>query len=152
MTNIQYNKEGAVERLRELVAARAPFVHQGRNVAGIDCVGALIHAFQYSGDVPAYPQDPVNGELERELRRVFGEPILERASTLANPLRLGDMAPGDIVSMQYRGPVRHVAILANHPTIRGSLSVIHTDAMLGRVTEHILDDKWVRRIMRVWRP
>lgn len=152
MTNVQYNKEGAVERLRELVAAQAPFVHQGRTVAGIDCVGALIHAFQYSGSVPAYPQDPVNGELERELRRVFGEPILERNSTLAPELALDDMRPGDIVSMQYRGPVRHVAILADHPTLRGHLSVIHTDAMLGRVTEHILDAKWVRRIMRVWRP
>jgi cell wall-associated NlpC family hydrolase len=149
------NKDTAIERMRELVAAKVPFVHQGRDFAGIDCVGALVYAFQYDGPVPAYPQDPVNGELERELRRIFGAPALERASTVARPFTADLLRPGDVVSMQYAGPVRHVAMLAMHVDQRncpGTLSCIHTDAMLGRVTEHILDAKWLRRIMRVWRP
>lgn len=146
------NKEHAIERMRELVAAGVPFVHQGRDMTGIDCVGALAYAFAYAGDVPAYPQDPINGELERELCRVFGAPVLERASTLAPPIDPALLRPLDVVSMQYKGPVRHVAMVVPHINIPGALSVVHTDAMLGRVTEHILDFKWVRRIVRVWRP
>lgn len=146
------NKTGAIERMRELVAAQVPFVHQGRDFNGIDCVGALAYAFQYTDELPAYSRDPINGELERGLRVVFGEPLLERPSTLSPALDSALLRPGDIVSMQYLGPVRHVALLAQHVAIPGVLSVIHTDSMLGKVIEHILDAKWERRIMRVWRP
>lgn len=146
------NKEGAIERMRELEAAQVPFVHQGRSFSGIDCVGAIIYAFQYAGDVPAYPRDPINGELERELTRVFGQPVLERPSTLAPAIDMGLLQACDVVSMQYKGPVRHVALVVPHVTIAGALSVVHTDAMRGRVVEHILDARWMRRIMKVWRP
>ena len=146
------NREGAVERMRELVAAKTPFVHQGRTVHGIDCVGALIYAFQYSGEVPAYPEDPVNGELERELIRVFGQPVLYRTSLLGPYVDIQDLQVGDVVSMQYRGPVRHVGLVGDYPYISGQLSLIHTDAIIKRVTEHRLDHKWLRRTVGVWRP
>lgn len=140
------NKDGAIERMRELAAAGVPFLHQGRDFNGIDCVGGLCYAFQYEGEVPAYPRDPVNGELERNLKRAFGPWIMEK------PASVEDLRAGDIVSMQYAGPTRHVALVADHPTIPGQLSLIHTDSRLGRVTEHILDHKWFRRIVKVWRP
>jgi cell wall-associated NlpC family hydrolase len=140
------NTDGAIGRMRALVEARVPFLHQGRDLNGIDCVGALAWAFQYDGRMPAYPRDPVNGELERELTRVFGPPIFERPVILAN------LREGDIVSMQYAGPTRHVAVVANHPTLAGQLSLIHTDSSRESVVEHILDFKWHRRIVRVWRP
>ena len=145
------NREGAVERMRELVAAKTPFVHQGRTVQGIDCVGALAYAFQYQGEVPAYPEDPVNGELERELIRVFGQPQLYRASLLEHPVVIQDLRVGDVVSMQYRGPVRHVGLVGDYP-YPGELSLIHTDAILKKVTEHRFDQKWLRRVVGVWRP
>lgn len=146
-----FNKEGAVGRMRELVAARAPFLHQGRTFDGIDCVGAVVYAFQYTGVVPPYPEDPINGELEAEITRVFGEPILQFDSeNILNAPSL--LRSGDIVTMQYAGPTRHVAVIATHPAIAGKVTVIHTDAMLGRVTEHLLDFKWMRRIVKVWRP
>ena len=146
------NTEHAIERMRELAAAKVPFLHQGRSFDGIDCVGALAYAFQYEGKLPPYPRDPVNGELEKNLADILGEPILKRRSTLDPPVALELLQPGDVVSMQYRGPIRHVALVAPHVAIKGALSLIHTDSMLGRVTEHILDFKWQRRIMQVWRP
>lgn len=145
-----YNKDNAIERMRELAAARVPFVHQGRDFNGIDCVGAIVHAFQYDGEVPAYPDNPINGELELNLARVFGTPI--KVTSHDDPVTLDDLRAGDIVSMQYRGPSRHVALIVPHVSLPGVLSVIHTDAMVERVTEHILDAKWVRRIVKVWRP
>lgn len=138
-------KTHAIERMRELAAAQVPFVHQGRDFAGIDCVGAIAYAFQHQGEIPAYPENPVNGELERNLIKELGAPIYER------PFDFGLLIPCDIVSMQYAGPERHVALVVPHINIKGQLSIIHTDSRLGRVTEHILDRKWLRRIVKVWR-
>lgn len=147
------NKEGAVERLRELAERKVPFVHQGRDLSGIDCVGAWCYGFQFNGPVPEYPEDPVNGELEREMEARLGPPVL--TVHRLEPLTTQELLqPLDTLSMQYRGPIRHVAIVVPHidqHNFPGVLSIIHTDASLGRVTEHILDAKWLRRIVKVWR-
>ena len=148
------NRDGAVERLRELVARQVPFLHQGRSFDGIDCIGSLCYGFDYRGPVPNYPEDPINGELEGELTKLLGEPLLSYSAVN----RLTDWGPLqslDILSMQYRGPIRHVAVVVpyiDQRQVPGGLSVVHTDAMLGRVTEHILDAKWLRRVVKVWRP
>ena len=148
---ITLKRGGVVERLRELVAAKVPFVHQGRTVAGMDCIGALAYGFDYKGELPAYGPDPINGELETELERLLGPPLMDihRLHPLTTNEGLQEL---DILSMQYRGPIRHVAIVVNHINLPGELSIVHTDAMVGRVTEHRLDAKWLRRIVKVWRP
>lgn len=145
------DKDRIISRAQNLARLRVPFVHQGTTMEGIDCVGALAWILEYTGDdIPAYPRDPVNGELERELEARLGPPIMElsRAAPLTDALRL---KPCDILSMQYAGPIRHVAIVVPHVAIPGVLSVVHTDSAVGYVTEHILDAKWLRRIVKVWR-
>lgn len=145
------NKEGAIERIRELVRAEVPFLHQGRSFEGCDCVWAQAYAFLYEGPIPAYSDTPVNGELERELEKRLGPPFLVVPRT--DPLTdYGPLQPLDILSMQYRGPIRHLAMVVPHINIKGALSIAHTDSNLGRMTEHILDRKWLRRIVKVWRP
>jgi len=139
------NTEGVVERLRELAAAKVPFVHQGRTFSGIDCVGAVAYAFQYDHGLPNYPEDPINGELEKNLTEILGPPVLEK------PASVSLLKPLDILSMQYAGPVRHVAVVVPHINIKEALSIVHTHAIVGHVIEHILDEKWRRRIVRVWR-
>lgn len=131
------------ERARSLIDV--PFLHQGRDKNGMDCVGLLAYAIQYPFEqIPAYPRDPYNRELERAMTAAFGDPILLKPS-------IEDLREGDLAAMQYRGPIRHVGIVLNHPTIEGALSLIHTDAMTEKVIEHILDAKWLRRIEKVWR-
>lgn len=134
-----------VERARQWLGLT--FEHQGRGAGDTDCVGLVAHAFGYPLDkIPSYPKNPNNGVLERHLDRLIGMPV-----------HIGDvddnsyLLAGDLVAMQYRGPVRHVGIVADHPTLPGQLSLIHTDANLNKVTEHILDAKWLRRIKRVYR-
>lgn len=148
---VTLEREGAVERLRELVAAKVPFLHQGRTMAGMDCIGALAHAFAYTDPLPPYPENPINGELETELERLLGPPVVH-VHRLHPLLNTASLLPLDILSMQYRGPIRHVAVVVPHVNLPGELSVVHTDAMLGRVTEHRLDGKWLKRIVKVWRP
>lgn len=147
----------AIRRARELVEAGVPFLHQGRDFNGIDCVGCLVYAFEHpENDVPDYPRDPYRGELDRQLARIFG-PALQEAEVAKGGACLRRIDPfllveGDVVSMQYKGPTRHVGIIADHPAYPGHLSLIHTDSTVGRVTEHLLDDMWVDRIVKVYRP
>lgn len=135
-----------IERMRELVALRVPFHHQGRSLHGIDCVGALCYAVDYTTSTPIYGRDPVNGELEKALTDILGAPIIDGGNVTADMLK-----PCDILAMQYAGPIRHVGMALPHPAIAGALSIAHTDSNLGRVTEHSLDAKWLRRIAKVWR-
>lgn len=130
-----------IERARAMLGV--PFLHQGQNEKGIDCVGLLAHAMAFPfSRVPAYPRDPHQGKLEATLTELFGPPLI------TNPESADVLQPGDFVAMQYRGPVRHVGIVTDYP---GAVGLIHTDSMVGEVTEHRLDEKWLRRIVYVWR-
>jgi cell wall-associated NlpC family hydrolase len=132
------------ERARLLIGV--PFVHQGQTEQGLDCIGLAAKAYNYPFSlVPAYGRDPLNGELERYLIEAIGAPVFNK------PFPKEWLKEGDLVAMQYRGPVRHVGIVLNHPSMKGELSLIHTDSMVGKVTEHVLDFKWFRRIEKVWR-
>lgn len=144
------DKAEQIERAHHLAALKVPFMHQGKTLDGIDCVGGLCYILDYSEEVKPYPRDPVNGEMEVELERIFGPPVLEVSR--AAPLRDQELLQAcDIVSMQYAGPIRHVGFIVPHLTLPGVLSIVHTDNAVKRTTEHILDAKWLRRIVKVWR-
>lgn len=132
------------KRVRALIDV--PFIHQGRDENGLDCIGLVAIGYGYPiNKLPAYPRDPLNNELEKYLIAALGAPALEK------PFTIEDLKENDLVAMQYRGPIRHVGIVLKHPTIPGEFSLIHTDSMIGQVKEHILDFKWFRRIEKVWR-
>lgn len=137
-----------MERVRRArVLLGVPYLHLGRSVQGLDCVGLLVYADAVPiNEVPAnYPPNPLNSELENNLTRYYGEPVVDGVVTLA------DLQVGDIVAMQYRGPIRHVGIVGNYQFQDHQFSLIHTDSTHGRVVEHALDAKWLRRIRRVYR-
>lgn len=121
----------------------APWVHQGRTRAGLDCVGLPVLALRDCGyslsDVTTYSRNPHGGQLEKHLRAEFGAPVHK-----------ADMAAGDIVAMAYKRVIRHVGIIAGYRD--GGLSLIHTDQSVGRVTEHRIDAAWLDRIKAVYRP
>lgn len=126
-----------------------PFLHQGRDANGIDCIGLLAYAFEYPAEkIPPYPRDPYNGQLERQLTAVLGVPAL-RCTARGCPAAA--LAPGSVLALAYARHTRHVALVLRHPAY-DVLSIIHTDSTLGKVTEHILDVKWLRRIREVYRP
>lgn len=117
-----------------------PWVHQGRNpTVGLDCAGLLIVAYGES-DEPDYGRDPQEGKLEAEITSRVGPP-LEGCE---------DIRAGDIVAMAYAGDIRHCGMVALGDD--GRLNLIHTDSRLGRLVEHPLDAKWMRRVRMVWRP
>lgn len=117
------------------------FQHQGRSRSGMDCAGLVVCSARMCGraieDFTAYGRDPHDGELESHLRRVFGDPV-------------EDIRPGDIPAIDYKGAIRHVGIAGEY--VHGGLSLIHTSHFTGCVTEHRIDDRWMRRIRQVYRP
>lgn len=136
-----------IDRARSMLGT--PFLHLGRDEHGIDCIGLLAYAKAYpASKLPPYPRDPYRGLLEQQLDAVLGRPW--RTYTDAGA-PVADLQPGDVLAMAYKRVCRHVGMVAQHPTLPGQLSVIHTDSTLGEVTEHRLDEKWLRRIRRVYR-
>lgn len=149
---MKIDKPRAIERAKWLAAQRVPFVHEGRSLAGIDCIGALAWILEYGEEIPGYPRDPVNGELERELEAILGPPVME--FTRARRMRPGNLEhiqPCDILSMQYAGPIRHVGFVVPSSSLPGALNIVHTDSDVGCTTECLFDEFWTRRIMKVWR-
>lgn len=114
-----------------------PWVHQGRNEHGVDCVGLCVLALRDSGievrDRTDYGQDP-DGTLRAEFIRVMGQPHQ-------------DIRPGDMVIVKFRAE-RHAAIVSSNAF---GLTLIHADSSHGRVVEHNIDDRWRRRIVGAWR-
>jgi len=111
---------------------------------GIDCVGLIVNAYRAAGldmdDKRDYSRTPWKSGLDAELSARFGEPV-------------DGMRPGDVVSM--RGPGQpepgHVGIIAEHG---GRLTIIHSynTASNSVVVEHGLDDDWLKKIHRIYRP
>lgn len=141
--------EERIRRARVWVDLQVPFQHLGRDTNGADCIGLLVYCVSYPEEkIPAYPRDPYQGKLEAALDTALGPHLL---AVGPEGVQAAALLPGDVVAMAYGAPVRHVGIVAQHPAYPEQLSLIHTDSSVGRVTEHILDDKWLRRIRKVWR-
>lgn len=119
-----------------------PFLHQGRDATcGIDCIGLLVLAAKDSGlnalashDFNGYARNPAGQVLESRLSAAL--------------VRVDDLKPGDIVSVDFFGKTRHVGIIGEH---NGRLTIIHTYNRPAKVIEHGLDEKWIRRIKGIYR-
>lgn len=111
-----------------------PFRHQGRDGAGIDCVGLPIVVGQALGllgerfDVGAYGRLPT-GEL------------VERVREHCRPIT--SAAPGCLVVIAWTRIAAHVAICTG-PTL------IHAYESVGRVVEHGYRGRWLRMTHSVW--
>lgn len=124
---------------RELIGVK--WVHQGRNPSvGVDCVGLVVLALRANGievqDRTDYGTDP-DGSLEAAITAALGQ----KHSTYQK---------GDVVLIEFsKYKPRHVAIISEHPH---GLTVIHADSNTGKVCEHLIDDRWHKRIVGAWRP
>lgn len=124
-----------------ITAARSalgvPFLHQGRTLAGLDCAGLVAYVCDTLGveyiDREGYARRPSGGQIEETLD---AQPNIERAT--------GQPQPGSILLMRFTGEPQHLAIYAGP-------NIIHSYQTVGKVCEHILDGRWARRIVRIYR-
>lgn len=121
-----------------------PYGHQGR-VAGLqlDCAGVPVHVAKRLGlsfdDVTGYGRLPQPDEMRRVLD--------------ANLLRVpkADMQFGDVAWIRFQAEPQHFAIVGDYHL--GGFSLIHAynGAGLKKVVEHRMDERWLARIVGVWR-
>jgi NlpC/P60 family putative phage cell wall peptidase len=137
-----------VEKAREYIGT--PFQHQGR-VKGLacDCVGLPL---MVAGELSL--KDKHGTPLTGSTYCTYGmQPIGNYVHDVCAqhlvyvPIRL--MAPGDILTLNVVTAACHVAIVSN---IDGIFHIIHAyNGGPGCVVEHVLDDKWRRRIAGCFR-
>lgn len=104
--------------------------HQGRNRAGLDCVGLVLATAWDLGltaiDYDGYGRVPDGAMLRAELDKHMD--------------RTSDPHHGDVLLMRFEQQPQHVAIVTD-------IGIIHSHAMMRRVVEHGLDDWWSSRIV-----
>ncbi len=123
-----------------------PFQHQGRKKGvGVDCVGLVIgvaHELQMT-------EDDYNGYSDQAFPKLMQALLDEHGIKVPT----SEMRPGDVLFLRYMEP-QHLAIFTEKNTI------IHADnttaarqayGKMGRCIEHILNDRWRRRIIAVYR-
>lgn len=127
----------------EIIAAArecidTPFQHQGR-IPGLalDCVGlGAVVAEKLNMPLQqtlAYGRLPNNAMLESWIDR---QPFIERVT--------GELMPGDVLLMRFLKEPQHMAIYTGK-------NIIHAYQPMGKVVEHVMDEKWKRRIVRAYR-
>lgn len=132
---------------REFLGVR--FSHQGRSVAGVDCLGLLLLTAQTLGltfdgegvealDVPHYGTRPDALLLKQKL------------DTCLQPIGNADVREADIVLLKIDGMPQHLALLTDYP-MAGELGMIHAYAPAREVVEHRYDVHWRRETYRAYR-
>ncbi len=129
-----------IEEARRLVGV--PFVHQGRSVNGVDCIGAIALAAKNAG---LDPEQATGLKDARDYGRAATSELLDKVSRSCTRVR--QCEPGLLVLFRFpqeRDP-QHFAILTERNT------VVHADAKQGRVVEHGYRGLWVRWTHSLWR-
>lgn len=127
-------------KARDIVAAArswvgVPFLHQGRNRSGIDCVGLVIVTMQQVGlweqdfERRDYGRMPTTNELHEKLAFYFR--------------RVEEPEPGAIIGVRWSRELAHVAIFTGE-------TIIHAFERRGKVIEHGYRAAWPRKTASVW--
>jgi cell wall-associated NlpC family hydrolase len=107
--------------------------HQGRNMAGVDCLGLVILVAHQLGltdfDTADYGRIPDGQRLRAGLTEHMDVTRTHQ--------------PGDVLLMRFEQHPQHVAIV----TDRG---IIHAYAQVRKVVEHRLDSVWSSRIVAAY--
>ena len=125
------------------------FMHQGRSVHGLDCLGLLIItaqecALRFGGqsadalDVPQYGARPDVQMLKQKL------------DAHLVPIETHAAREGDVVLLKIDGSPQHLALLTDYP-IAGELGMIHAYASARKVVEHRYDKDWKRATYAAYR-
>lgn len=107
--------------------------HQGRNMAGVDCLGLVILVANQLGLSEFNSAD--YGRIPDGQRLRAG--LTEHMDVTRTP------QPGDVLLMRFEQHPQHVAIV----TDRG---IIHAYAQVRKVVEHRLDSVWSSRIVAAY--
>lgn len=116
-----------------------PYRHQGRNRAGIDCIGLLVVTARMLGllevsnaPVADYPRRPRDGILE------------SRVAAVCTRIECPEVGCVALIKWTAHSPAAHVGILT-------TANIIHAYAGNAVVVEHGFRGHWPARLHSLWR-
>lgn len=113
-----------------------PYLHQGRNRHGVDCIGLLLVVGWALGlseyDVKGYGRIPNAGFLQAECDRLMVR------------IPSDEVQPADVYLMRFTRDPQHLGIA----TDRG---LLHAWGGAGRVTETVMPHSWRVRVVQAYR-
>ena len=129
-----HSKDDFIAAARSWIGTR--WVHQGRNRAGVDCVGLLLMAAADIGielpDMPGYRRSP--------------NPALFVTHIRDNSLAVAEPTPGTFGIFRDGTQPCHVGIFAERD---GHLTLIHAYSALGKVLEEDFIHDWPKKLVEV---
>lgn len=125
-----------IESARELVRMRVPYLHQGRNEFGLDCVGAPIFIMIRKGILPEEWEKNNYGRLPKA-------ELLEKVKLCCVPLEKGTR--GALTLVKWPGDA-----LPSHAAICTGENLIHCYEQVGRMIEHGYRGHWWKRTHSTW--
>lgn len=121
-----------------------PFKHQGRERDGCDCVGVIVsicHMLDMKvQDYTSYKRLPDSDILLKKCRE-YGKEVPRN-----------QYQPGDVLLMTWKKDKKrphHFAIVTEMD--EGVMGIIHSNSVIGKMVEHNLDKRWIKRITHVFR-
>jgi len=114
-----------------------PWHHQGRvRGAGVDCGGFVLEVFKACGVLPADFDVGYYGR-DADLPRLIA--TLSQWSS-----EVQDIRPADVMLFRIVDAPRHLAIATD-------VGMIHAYQGINKVTEHVIDKRWRRRLYKIFR-
>lgn len=139
-----------------------PYVHQARGPkgpeGGVDCVGLLIGVSVELGlihpdyDPTGYSWETDGSQLREELSR-WAEVVAFTDEPKGLDFWLDALRPGDIAVFKVTGLPQHTAFVSeiDYGASGTFPGLIHAYNPARKVIEHNLDDRWLRRMIELWR-
>lgn len=139
MTGLMYG-DAVVYAARAMIGV--PFVHAGRSVHGVDCIGLLVVAAAAVG-VCVYDNRSYS-------RTVDADYMVSELSKACDPVPFPAALPGDVLLFRVGTSVQHMALVTESGP-DGPVRIVHCYQTAGRVVEHALDRHWERRLAGAYR-
>ena len=124
-----------------------PWVHQGRNRRGVDCVGFILLALNKFGisitEIKGYSRKPDGFKLKE---------VMDNQENLFPVNNVRELKKGDIILLKIRKHPQHVALLTESKTSPINLGMIHSyNGGLQKVIEHDFAEYWQSRFISGYR-
>lgn len=148
----QYLKRQVLLNARSWLGTR--FRHQGRskknakNPGGVDCIGLVVELSKEMGLTDGNGNNLKDFDKTNYSRTGVGDSLKK---VLVEYFDIGDknnIEVGDILLLKFMGQPQHVAIVGS---IEGNLTMIHSYQPAEKVVEHYLTDKWISRVVDVFK-
>jgi cell wall-associated NlpC family hydrolase len=137
-----------IAKAREFIGT--PFQHQARiKSKGVDCVGVVLCVGEELGVVCQDGRPLLGNQYTDYGMQPAGTRVLEICIERLVRKNIAEMKPGDIVCMRTPTDPTHVGIITSYG---GVLYIVHAydSPSFKMCKEHILDEKWRRRIVGVF--